>query len=145
MPIANITSDNITKSIIVAPFPSFIQNNSYSSATVKITRACKTTSKPLTFQRASPNIEHLKLCLFEPETERKIAGNDKTAPAPTKAPIRFGEAFFVGFSPSISPDKNRIANVPMPTANWNTAANMAPYRAYITAVKRKVPAKAATE
>jgi hypothetical protein len=52
---------------------------------------------------------------------------------------------FVGFSLSISPDKKRIANVPVPTANWKIAAKGASLNAYNSAVKKNVPAKAATE
>lgn len=96
------------------------------NATVKITKACNTTSKPLTFQRASPNSRQ-EFVLEEPETERKIAGNDKTAPTPTNAPVRWGEVFLVGLSPNISPDKNRMAKVPTPTANWKMAAKIAPF------------------
>ena len=58
----------------------------------------------------------------EPETERKIAGKDKTTPIPANMPVRLGEVFLVGLSANISPDRNRMANVPTLTANWKIAA-----------------------
>ncbi len=91
------------------------------NATVKITRACKITSTPLKFHKALPK-EVSEYTPVEPETERKIAGNDKTTPAPIKATVFLGDVFFVGLSLNISPDKNRMANVPTPTANWKIAA-----------------------
>ena len=69
------------------------------SATVKITRACKTTSKPRTFQRASPKLR-FEFVPVEPETERKIAGNDKTAPIPIKALCVLEKFSFLVYHPT---------------------------------------------
>ncbi len=91
------------------------------NATVKITRACKITSTPLKFHKASPK-DALEYVPVELEIERKMAGNDKTNPAPIKAESFLGDVFFVDLSLNISPDKNRMANVPTPTANWKIAA-----------------------
>ncbi len=99
---------------------------------------------PLRFHNASPK-DASEVTPVEPEIERKIAGKDKTTPMPIKAKVFVGEAFFIGLSPNISPDKNRIANVPTPTENWNIAAKTEPLTMYNMAVKKKVPAKAATE
>ncbi len=62
---------------------------------------------PLRFHKASPKEEVSEVVPVEPETERKIAGNDKTTPAPIKAPIFVGEVFLTGLSPNISPDKKQ--------------------------------------
>ena len=86
------------------------------NATVKITRACKITSAPLKFHKASPK-EAVEYAPIELEIERKIAGNVKTTPAPIKATVFSGDVFFADLSLNISPDKNRMANVPTPTAN----------------------------
>ena len=51
-----------------------------------MTRACKITSTPLNFHKASPK-EAEEYVPVELEIERKIAGNDKTKPAPTKARV----------------------------------------------------------
>ena len=76
---------------------------------------------PLRFHNASPK-DALDVVPVEPVTERKIAGKDKTAPKPIKPKVFWVEAFLVGFSPNISPDKNKMAKVPTPTANWKIAA-----------------------
>ena len=91
------------------------------NATVKITRACKITSTPLKFHKALPK-EVPKYAPVELEIERKRAGNDKTMPAPIKPESFLGDVFFVDLSLNISPDKNRMANVPIPTTNWKIAA-----------------------
>ena len=97
------------------------------NATVKITNSLKK-HRSHADSKGHRQIQRLEVVPVEPETDRKIAGKDKTTPAPINAPVRLGEVFFVGFSPNISPDKNRIANVPMPTANWKIAAKIAPFR-----------------
>jgi hypothetical protein len=76
----------------------------------------------------------------EPETDKNIAGNDKTAPTPIRVPIRFGEVFFEGLSPNISPERKRIANVPTPTAKVKIAAKIALYSTRLTGKKRFLPA-----
>lgn len=99
---------------------------------------------PLRFHNASPKVAS-EVTPVEPEIDRKMAGNDNTAPMPIKAKVFLGEAFFTGLSPNISPDKKRMANVPTPTENWKIAAKIEPFTIYKIAVKKKVPAKAATE
>lgn len=96
------------------------------NATVKITRDCTTTSTPLRFHNASPK-DAGDVVPVEPETERKIAGKDKTAPMPIKAKVFLDEAFFVVLLPNISPDRKRIAKVPTPTTNWKIAAKKDPF------------------
>lgn len=92
------------------------------SATVKITKACKITSMPLTFHRESPKSDVDNTTFEVLEIESKIAGKDSNTPIPSKAPAFRGEVFFVDLSVSISPERKRIAKVPTPTANWKIAA-----------------------
>lgn len=96
------------------------------NATVKTTKDCITTSTPLRFHNASPK-NASDVVPVEPETERKIAGKDKIAPKPIKAKVFLDDAFFVGLLPNISPDKNKMANVPTPTTNWKIAAKSEPF------------------
>lgn len=90
-------------------------------ATIKMTKPCRATSKALRFHSASPKETPAVVAVLGLETEKKMAGKDKTILAPINAAKLLGEVFFVGLSLNISPDKNKMANVPTPTANWKMA------------------------
>ena len=85
-----------------------------------MTKPCKTTSTASKFHSASPKVA-VDETGFGEEIEKKIAGKDKTAPKTATAMMVIGLVFVRGFSLSISPDRNRIDRVPMPTANWKIA------------------------
>jgi len=82
--------------------------------------------------------------LPEIEIDKNKAGIDNSNPSATIKSKFFWE-ILADVSLSISPDRKRIANVPAPTAKWNIATNTASLNAYKSEVKKKVPAKAATE
>ena len=113
-------------------------------AMVNMTRPCKTTSTALKSQSTSPKLK-LVIAVFGEEIDKKTAGKDNIAPKPATAIIVVVFVFVSGLSLSISPERNKIAKVPMPTANWKIATKGASAKAYNNAVKKKVVVKAATE